>query len=79
MPRQAGIDASGALQHLIIREVEWRGIFKNDTDPDDFIDRLGNIALQSVPGRLNVLPQNKATTKQCPHIYIYHPYPLTYR
>jgi hypothetical protein len=62
MPRQAGIDASGALQHIIIREIERRGIFKNDTDPDDFIDRLGNIALPSVPGRLNLLPQNNKET-----------------
>ncbi len=43
MPRQAGIDAAGALQHIIIRGIERRAIFKNDTDRDDFIDRLGNL------------------------------------
>jgi len=43
MPRQARIDAPGALQHIIIRGIERRAIFKNDTDRDDFIDRLGNL------------------------------------
>ena len=43
MPRQAGIDAPGALQHIIIRGIERRSIFNNDTDRDDFIDRLGNL------------------------------------
>jgi len=43
MPRQAGIDASGALQHIITRGIERRAIFKNDTDRDDFINRLGNL------------------------------------
>ncbi len=38
MPRQAGINAPGALQHIIIRGIERRAIFKNDTDLDDFID-----------------------------------------
>ena len=42
MPRQARIDASGALQHIITRGIERRAIFKNDTDRDDFINRLGN-------------------------------------
>jgi hypothetical protein len=41
MPRQARIDASGALQHIITRGIERRAIFKNDTDRDDFINRLG--------------------------------------
>ncbi len=43
MPRQARIDAPGALQHIIIRAIEQRAIFKNDTDRDDFIDRPGNL------------------------------------
>ena len=43
MPRQARIDAPGALQHIIIRGIERRTIFKNDTDREDFIDRLGNL------------------------------------
>jgi putative transposase len=43
MPRQARIDAPGALQHIIIRGIERRAIFKYHTDRDDFIDRLGNL------------------------------------
>jgi REP element-mobilizing transposase RayT len=43
MPRQARIDAPGALQHIIIRGIERRAIFETDTDRDDFIDRLGNL------------------------------------
>ena len=43
MPRQARIDAPGALQHIIIRGIERTVIFKNDTDREDFTDRLGNL------------------------------------
>jgi hypothetical protein len=32
MPRQARIDAPGALEHIIIRGIERKAIFKNDTD-----------------------------------------------
>jgi hypothetical protein len=42
-PRQAGIDAPGTLQHSIIRGIERKAIFRNDTDRDDFTDRLGNL------------------------------------
>ena len=43
MPRQARIDAPGALQHIIIRGIERKAIFRNDTDREDFIDRLENL------------------------------------
>ena len=43
MPRQARIDAPGALQHIIIRGIERKSIFKNDTDRQDFIDRLDKL------------------------------------
>ncbi len=43
MPSQAGTDAPGALQHNLIRGIERKVIFKNDTDRDDFIDRLENL------------------------------------
>jgi REP element-mobilizing transposase RayT len=33
----------GALQHIIIRGIERKAIFKNDTDREDFLDRLGNL------------------------------------
>ena len=43
MPRQARIDAPGALQHITIRGIERKAIFRNETDREDFIDRLGNL------------------------------------
>lgn len=43
MPRPARIDALGALQYIIIRGIECRTIFKNDTDSDDLNDRRGNL------------------------------------
>jgi len=43
MLRQAGIDAPGALQHIIIRGIERKAFFRNDIDRDDFIGRLGNL------------------------------------
>ena len=41
MPRQAKIDAPGALHHIICRGVERRNIFQDNTDPNRFLDRLG--------------------------------------
>ncbi len=43
MPRKSRIDAPGALQHIIIRGIERRRIFSDDTDRDNFIERLGNL------------------------------------
>ena len=43
MPRQARIDSPGALQHIIIRGIERKSIFKNEADRQDFIDRLGKL------------------------------------
>ncbi|MGD9321924.1 MAG: transposase [Desulfobacteraceae bacterium] len=43
MPRQARIDAPGALHHIIIRGIERRKIFLDDTDRHNFLDRLGTI------------------------------------
>lgn len=43
MPRRARIDAPGALHHIIVRGIERRKIFLDDTDREDFIDRLGKI------------------------------------
>jgi hypothetical protein len=42
MPRKARIDAPGALHHVMIRGIERRKIFWDDTDRDSFVDRLGN-------------------------------------
>ena len=43
MPRQARIDAPGALHHIIARGIEKRPIFRDDTDRDNFIQRLDHI------------------------------------
>ena len=43
MPRQARIDAPGALHHIIIRGIERRVIFKDAQDHQNFLERLGHI------------------------------------
>lgn len=40
MPRLARLDAPGLVQHLIIRGIERKLIFKDDLDRDNFIERL---------------------------------------
>ena len=41
MPRQARIDAPGALQHVIVRGIERRKLFADDADRKAFVERLG--------------------------------------
>jgi putative transposase len=43
MPRQARIDAPGAIHHIIVRGIERRKIFLNDQDRLDFVKRLGDL------------------------------------
>lgn len=43
MPRQARIDAPGALHHVIARGIDRCKIFRDDTDRDDFLRRLGKL------------------------------------
>ena len=43
MPRLARLDAPGVLQHIIIRGIERRKIFRDDKDRDDLIDRLSEL------------------------------------
>ena len=43
MPRQARIDAPGALHHIIIRGIERKKIFTDDSDRNDFLERIGSI------------------------------------
>ena len=43
MPRQARIDVPGALHHIIIRGIERKKIIKDDSDRDDFLERIGAI------------------------------------
>lgn len=47
MPRKGRIDAAGALHHIICRGIERRKIFRNDTDKDDFIDRLSRVLMET--------------------------------
>jgi putative transposase len=66
MPRQARIDSSGALHHIICRGIERCEIFKDDIDRDDFISRLGKILIETstschawalIPNHFHVLLQ----------------------
>jgi REP element-mobilizing transposase RayT len=47
MPRKARIDAPGALHHIIVRGIERRKIFLDDSDRDNFVERLGNIVSET--------------------------------
>lgn len=47
MPRQARIDAPGALHHVICRGIERKRIFRDDVDRDRFIERLGSILVNT--------------------------------
>lgn len=47
MPRQARIDAPGALHHIICRGIEWKEIFRDDRDRDNFLERLGAILIDT--------------------------------
>ncbi len=47
MPRQARIDAPGALHHLIVRGIERRKIFRDDLDRYSFLGRIGSILEQT--------------------------------
>ena len=43
MPRKARIDASGALHHIIARGIDRNTIFQDNSDRNNFIDRLAVI------------------------------------
>jgi REP element-mobilizing transposase RayT len=40
MPRSRRLDASGLLHHIMIRGIERRNIFRDDTDREGFLARL---------------------------------------
>jgi hypothetical protein len=44
MPRQARLDAPGALHHVIGRALEKTQIFRSRRDREDFLDRLGKLS-----------------------------------
>ena len=43
MPRQARLDAPGVLQHVMVRGLERRPIFRTDVDRADFVRRLAGL------------------------------------
>ncbi len=47
MPRQARIDAPGALQHIMIRGIGRRKIFLDERDREAFVERLGRMLRES--------------------------------
>src|SRR5210317_1294238 len=47
MPRKVCIDAPGALHHIIVRGIEKRKIFFDNTDRDNFLKRLGIILTET--------------------------------
>ena len=47
MPRRARIDVPGAIHHLIIRGIERKRIFRDHLDRDNFLERLGNLFMES--------------------------------
>jgi putative transposase len=47
MPRKARIDAPGAIHHIIVRGIERKKIFRDDTDRDKFLKRLGAILFET--------------------------------
>ena len=47
MPRGPRLDAPGTLHHVIVRGIEKRPIVDDDKDREDFVTRMGSIALDT--------------------------------
>ena len=47
MPRQARLDAPGTLHHVIVRGIEKRRIVDDGKDRENFVKRMGEIALET--------------------------------
>ncbi len=47
MPRGPRLDAPGTLHHVIVRGIEKRAIVDDDKDRNDFVTRMGSIALDT--------------------------------
>ena len=47
MPRKARIDAPGAVQHIIVRGIERKKIFRNNADRSNFLARLSTIVSET--------------------------------
>src|SRR4030043_68130 len=46
MPRQARLDISGALHHIMVRGINKSAIFKDDQDKTMFLERLGQNVIE---------------------------------
>jgi hypothetical protein len=53
MPRGPRLDAPGTLHHVIVRGIERRKIVDDDKDREDFVTRMGSIALKKKGSRLH--------------------------
>jgi len=47
MPRKSRIDAPGVLHHIIVRGIERKKNFKDDTDRVKLLERLGVITFSA--------------------------------
>ena len=47
MPRGSRLDAPGTLHHVIIRGIERRKIVESDKGRENFVTRMGSIALDT--------------------------------
>jgi REP element-mobilizing transposase RayT len=47
MPRKARIDAPGALHHIIVRGIDRTAVFRDDTDLENLLARLGRLLIES--------------------------------
>ena len=70
MPRKDRIDATGALHHIIVRGIERRKIFYDDSDRDNFLERLGGVLTETgtpcfawtlIPNHLHLLLRTRFT------------------
>jgi hypothetical protein len=54
MPRQARIDAPGAVQHVRVRGIERRKIFRDNQDRNHWIERMGAV-LEDAAYRIRIM------------------------
>ena len=68
MPRKTRLDSPGALHHIVVRGIERRKIFYDDSDRDDFLEWLSAILGESCQRSIkvyqfeslkNVLPRHR--------------------
>jgi hypothetical protein len=71
MPRRSRIDAPGALHHVIARGIEKRKIFQDDSDRNNFLERLGEILKETrTPGDLGAGQRTEAGERAKPFMLL---------